>query len=208
MSKYLIILPILFLVSPVAKAAEESWFDSALSLFGFGEEESAPAEPSTSKAQADSAATQESIEAVTKSLPTSMPKMADLTAMVTDQLGVSKQTAQGGLGTLMGLAKTSLASTDFDTLKGYIPEMDTLLKAAPAISENAKGLSSLMGNAGKYANALQGATQAYSQFQSLGISTEQIPQYIDLTSEFLNSQGGKDAADLFEQSVKSVLTAE
>ena len=207
MSKYLIILSIVFLVIPVAKAAEESWFDSALSLFGFGEEESAPAEPSTSKAQPDSATTQESIEAVTKSLPTSMPKMADLTAMVTDQLGVSKQTAQGGLGTLMGLAKTSLASTDFDTL-GYILEMDTLLKVAPAISENAKGLSSLMGNAGKYAYALQGATQAYSQFQSLGIGTEQIPQYIDLTREFLNSQGGKDAADLFEQSVKSVLTAE
>ena len=130
MYKYLIILSILFLSSPVAKAGEESWFDSAWSSFGFGEEESAPAAPSTSKAQANSATTQESIEAVTKSLPTSMPKMADLTAMVTDQLGVSTQ----------------------------------------------------------------GATQAYSQFQSLGISTEQIPQYIDLTSEFLNSQGGKDAS--------------
>jgi hypothetical protein len=201
MNKYLIIFSILFLVSPAAKA-EESWFDSALSLFGFGEEESAPAAPE------EPAATKQTMDAVKEALPTSMPKMTDLTSMITDQLGVSKQTAQGGLGTLMGLAKTSLASADFDTLTGYVPEMDTLLKAAPAISENAKGLTSLMGNAGKYANALQGATEAYSQFQSLGISTEQIPQYIDVTSEFLNSKGGKDAADLFEDSVKSVLSAE
>lgn len=200
MNKYLILLSILFLAIPQAQA-EESWLDSAKSFFGMGDEEE-------EMQSAPSAETMDKIETATKSMPTSMPKMADLTSMVTSQLGVSESQAQGGLGTLMSLAKTSLAGADFDKLKGYIPEMDTLLKAAPALSENAEGLSSLMGNAGKYANVLQGATAAYSQFESLGISPDQIPKYVDVTNEFLNSKGGQDASDLFKEGVNAVLAPE
>jgi len=69
-------------------------------------------------------------------------------------------------------------------------------------------LSSLMGSAGKYGSALQGATQAYSQFKTLGIGVNQIPQYITVTNEFLESKGGGDTVAIFKEGVSSLLATE
>ena len=65
-----------------------------------------------------------------------------------------------------------------------------------------------MGNAGKYAQALQSTTKAYSRFQELGLGVDQIPNYINVTNEFLQSQGSPDALNLFQQGANTLLTAE
>lgn len=175
--------------------AEQSWFDSALDYLGLGseQEQTAVAEPAT--ATAPSAA------------PISTAAVLSLTQLVTQSLEVSPQQAQGGLGSLFSLAQSTLVDTDFAQLSAAVPEMSSLLKAAPAISESTKGVTSLMGNMGKYAKVMQGATTAYAQFKTLGIGTEQIPQYIDITNEFLAGQGGKDVQALFMDGVAALLSA-
>ena len=184
--------------------ASDSWYDSALEFFGFGEdkEAAAPAPVSTPEPEAEAL-----IEAAT-SVVKSSAMTSSLTSMVTSQLGVTETQAQGGLGTLFGLAKSSLDSQEFSQLSGAIPNMDTLLAAAPAISEEAAGLTSLMGSAGKYGKALQGATQAYAQFKELGIGVDQIPQYVAVTNEFLESQGSDDAMTLLQKGLAALNTEE
>ena len=191
--------------------AEESWFDTALNFLGLGDDKSAPASDTMTKTGDASQSTDETIDKVT-AMATEASKavaknaaMTSLTGMVTEKLGVSQQQAQGGLGTLFGMAQTTLGSSDFSQLSQYVPEMDSLLQAAPAISEEAEGISSLLGKAGKYGDALKSGSQAYSQFKTLGLDASQIPQYIEITDEFLKKQGGTDVATLFSKSLESFL---
>lgn len=190
--------------------AETSWFDSALNFFGMGEEKTAPAAQKTD-AMTKTGGTDETIAKVTEMATTASKAMAknaamsSLTGMVTEQLGVSQQQAQGGLGTLFGIAQSTLGSSEFSELSQYVPEMDTLLQAAPAISEDAQGISSLLGKAGKYGDALKSGSQAYSQFKTLGVDITQIPQYIEITNQFLKDQGGTDVATLFSKSLEALM---
>lgn len=184
--------------------ASDSWYDSALEFFGFGEDKEAVAPAPVSTPEPE---TEELIDAATNAVKSSA-MTSSLTSMVTSQLGVTETQAQGGLGTLFGLAKSSLDSQEFSQLSGAIPNMDTLLAAAPAISEEAAGLTSLMGSAGKYGKALQGATQAYAQFKELGIGVDQIPQYVSVTNKFLESQGSDDAMTLLQKGLAALNTEE
>ena len=183
--------------------AADTWFDSALEVFGFGEDKevAAPAPESTPEPKSE-----ELVNVATSALK-SGAMTSNLTNMIASQLGVTETQAKGGLGSLFGLAKSSLGSQEFSQLSSVIPDMDTLLSAAPAISEEAAGLTSLMGNAGKYGKALQDATQAYSQFKELGVGVDQIPQYIAVTNEYLESQGNDDAMALLQKGL-SALNAE
>ncbi|MFT5210790.1 MAG: hypothetical protein ACI9CE_002521 [Flavobacterium sp.] len=184
---------ILSLSSPQIFAA--SWFDSALEFIGFGTEENVTEEKGT----AEKAPPAKVADVV------NIAKALSLSSMVSSQLGVSQDQAQGGLGVLFGMAKSSLADADFAQISQQVPNMNTRLKAAPAISEKAAGLSSLMGSAGKYANTLQSSTKAYSQFKSLGLNIEQIPQYISVTNTFLESQGNDNIATLFTKGVSALI---
>ena len=144
------------LLLTIPAQAEESWWDSALNFLGLGDETS---EPTKTAGDATSDMTGMAKDAA----------MSSLTDMVTGQLGVSKAQAEGGLGTLFGVAKSTLSGDEFGQLSKYVPEMESLLKAAPEVSEGTKGVSSLLGEAGKYGDMLKSGTQAYSQFKSLGL---------------------------------------
>jgi hypothetical protein len=202
-----LLLTCLILTAPFSYA-EQSWFDSALEFFGMGsgDAETVQSEKTVPATEQPSSA----VDALSTAAATAgkLAATSSLTSMITSQLGVTDTQAKGGLGTIFGLAKSTLGNADFSQLSGMVPEMDTLLAAAPALSENAQGLSSLMGSAGKYGSALQGATQAYSQFKTLGIGVNQIPQYITVTNEFLESKGGGDTVAIFKEGISSLLAPE
>lgn len=197
----IILLTFLILTSSLSYA-EESWLDAALSFMGFGTDKEEAVETKSVEPAQDVKRSSDMAAVATNAVNTT------LTSMITSQLGVSEAQAKGGLGALFGLAKSSLASQEFKQLSGMVPNMDSLLAAAPAISDEAKGLASLMGSAGEYGKALQGATAAYAQFKQLGIGVEQIPAYIDVTNNFLESQGSDNVATLFQKGVSALLIGE
>ena len=131
--------------------------------------------------------------------------ISSLTVLVTEQLGVTEQQAQGGLGTLFSVAQSTLGGADFQQLSQHVPEMTSLLSAAPEISERAKSISSLVAEAGKYGDALKSGNKAYAQFKSLGLDAAQIPQYIEVTNQFLKKQGGTDIASLFSKGLEALM---
>ena len=128
-----------------------------------------------------------------------------LSSAIASALGVSSSQADGGLGSLFSLAKSTLGNEQFATLASAVPGMDTLLKAAPALEGSGSSLSSLAGGLGDYGEAVKGASQVYSQFQALGLDATAVPQYIEITNSYLQSTGGKKAAELFSQGVASLL---
>ena len=131
--------------------------------------------------------------------------MSSLTGLVTAQLGVTEQQAQGGLGTLFSVAQSTLDGADFHQLSEHVPEMASLLTAAPEVSEKAQGISSLVAEAGKYGDTLKSGNEAYAQFKTLGLDAAQIPQYIEVTNQFLKKQGGTDIASLFSKGLEALM---
>ncbi len=127
-----------------------------------------------------------------------------LLSAVTGGLGVSEPQAEGGLGSLFGLAKDSLGGADFASLSKMVPGMDGLLAAAPALGNDGGAVGDLLSGAGGYGSALAGAKTVYDQFAKLGLSTDQIGQYANIVQGYLESEGGESAASLFKQGISSL----
>ncbi len=217
LKKTILVTTLLLAASQAQAEAESSWFSGALNFLGLDAdktEEIAPQNPSEDATEAAAAVSEDkaSTMAQATAIATEASKMmagnavmSSLTGMVTEQLGVTEQQAQGGLGTLFGVAQSTLGNADFQQLSQHVPEMASLLNAAPEVSEKAQGISSLVAVAGKYGDALKSGNEAYARFKTLGIDAAQIPQYIEVTNQFLEKQGGTDIAALFSKGLEALM---
>ena len=204
MLKQTILVTSLLLAASQAQAEEESsWFSSALNFLGLDAEKTEEnIQPMPAEDAIEAAASEDKASAIaTKAsqMVADNAAMSSLTGLLTAQLGVTEQQAQGGLGTLFSVAQSTLDGADFQQLSQHVPEMASLLGATPEVSERAKGISPsfMIAVAGKYGDALQSSNEAYAQFKTLGLDAAQIPQYIEVTNQFLKNQGGTDIASLF-----------
>ena len=210
MLKQTILVTSLLLAASQAQAEEESsWFSSALNFLGLDAEKTEEnVQPMPAEDAMEAAASEDKASAIaTKAsqMVADNAAMSSLTGLVTAQLGVTEQQAQGGLGTLFSVAQSTLDGADFQQLSQHVPEMASLLGATPEVSERAKGISPLVAVAGKYGDALQSSIEAYAQFKTLGLDAAQIPQYIEVTNQFLKKQGGTDIASLFSKGLDALM---
>jgi hypothetical protein len=208
MLKQTILVTSLLLAASQAQA-ETSWFNNALNSLGLGSEKTEENVQLKSAEDALKAAASEdkasAIATEASQMVTDNAAMSSLTGLVTAQLGVTEQQAQGGLGTLFSVAQSTLDGADFQQLSEHVPEMASLLGAAPEVSERTKGISSLVAETGKYGDALKSGNEAYAQFKTLGLDAAQIPQYIEITNQFLKKQGGTDIASLFSKGLDALM---
>ena len=218
MLKRTILVISLLLAAVQAQAeAETSWFSGALNFLGLDADKTEEnalhkateyATEATAAVSEDKPSTMEQAATIATEASKKMAEnhvMSSLTGMVTEQLGVTEQQARAGLGTLFSVAQSTLGGADFQQLSQHVPEMTSLLSAAPEISERAKSISSLVAEAGKYGDALKSGNKAYAQFKSLGLDAAQIPQYIEVTNQFLKKQGGTDIASLFSKGLEALM---
>ena len=208
MLKQTILVTSLLLAASQAQA-ETSWFNNALNSLGLGSEKTEEnVQQKSAEGALKAAASEDKASAIaTKAsqMVTDNAAMSSLTGLVTAQLAVTEQQAQGGLGTLFSVAQSTLDGADFQQLSQHVPDMASLLNAAPEVSEKAQGISSLVAVAGKYGDALKSGNEAYARFKTLGIDAAQIPQYIEVTNQFLEKQGGTDIAALFSKGLEALM---
>ena len=104
-----------------------------------------------------------------------------LISMLTGQLNVTADQAQGGTGSMLTLAKEKLSGMDFNALTKMIPGADTYMKTA-------KDLGAVTGPVGDKA----GLT---SSFSKLGMGSDMVGKFSGL-SDFLGKAGGEPAKNL------------
>lgn len=146
--------------------------------------------------------TQAQAETVTHSH--SATQNSELVGSVMSQLGLTQTQAEGGLGSLLGLAKTSLGQESFSPIADSIPGIDGLLAAAPKL-DGTSGMTGLLSKAGDLGNSLQGSAMVYDAFAKLGISKELAAPMIDIVKNYLQSSGGEGTADLLVKGLGSLL---
>lgn len=105
-----------------------------------------------------------------------------LISMLTGQLNVTPDQAQGGVGSILTLAKEKLSGMDFNALTNLIPGADSYMKTA-------KNLGAVTWPVGDKA----GLT---SSFSKLGMGSDMVGKFSGVLSDFLGKAGGEPAKNL------------
>ncbi len=135
---------------------------------------------------------------------TTQSQNSDLVGNVMSQLGLTQNQAEGGLGSLLSLAKSTLGGDDFSSIANAIPNIGSLLSAAPAL-DNDSGISSLLAKTGDLGSSLQSSAQVYDAFESLGISNQLAVPMIDIVKSYLDSNAGEGTTDMLMKGLGAIL---
>lgn len=121
-----------------------------------------------------------------------------LVELLMQKLGVTQPQAQGGAGALFSVAKDALSPQDFDQVAATVPEMESLLKAAPETSGSVGDMlsqgSSLFG--GKTNKQVGSAMDLANSFSELGLSPEMVNEYVPVVLDYVEAKGGEAVRNL------------
>ena len=126
---------------------------------------------------------------------------------LTEQLGVTESQATGGMGSLMQLAKSSLSTDEFSELSNSVPNMSTLLAAAPLLTSgdsSIAGVTDLLGDAGGMASSLSSIATLTKQFEALGLSSDMIAQFANIAMSYFSTDSSS-AGSLLQKGLGSIL---
>lgn len=185
------LLPLLLFTSLQAHAG---WFD-----FLSGSDKETQGSQSTEQSSAPPEVEQAS--GIAQTLSDATPLLSSLSK----QLGVSDTQASGGMGALLQVAQSTLSSSDFSTLSQSIPDMDTLLKAAPAVMEEQGMMGGLLKKASEYNESAKLVSQVTSQFDALGLDMSMIPKFIEVVQNYFSDSNNQATTDLFTKGMEALL---
>ena len=125
-----------------------------------------------------------------------------LTDTLVKKLSISNEQAQGGAGALFQLAKSNLDAGQFAALSKAVPEMDSLLSAAPkqsgAISGLAGGASSALGEANNPYGNLAGLASA---FKVLNLSPDKADEFVPVVVDYISAKSGALTGNMLQSAL-------
>ena len=125
-------------------------------------------------------------------VPSAYASGSALVSQLVGALGVTPDQAMGGAGALFNLAKSKLSADDFAKIASAVPDMDSLLGAAPEVGGLAKGLGGMGG----------GLASLAGSFKELGLSPDMAGKFAKEALSYVQSSGGDAAMKLLEGALK------
>jgi uncharacterized protein VcgC/VcgE DUF2780 len=127
--------------------------------------------------------------AAAQTLPSSLKSLASpLMSTLTGSLGVTQDQAEGGVGSILTLAKEKLAKGDFDKVAALIP-------GASGYLEKAKSL-------GAVAGPLLNGAGLNGALGKLGIDAATAAKFIPTVTKFVSKAGGSKLGGLLAAALK------
>lgn len=129
-----------------------------------------------------------------------------LTSTLMSQLGVSEQQANGGMGALLQLAKSTLSNGEYSSLLSGIPGASDMLAAAPEVKSESKSASSLLGGfGGDSLKGLANSAIVKQQFETLGLDADMIVGFANTSIDYLQSEQGQQVVSLLKKGIAGLL---
>jgi hypothetical protein len=153
----------------------------ALIIATAGPQSQAPANPATKVPAASEAAAD-----AAKASP-------DLIGELSKEIGATPEQSAGAAGTLFGIAKSKLKPEEFSQVASAVPDMESLLKAAPAATDAVGTTGSALSKMGGSAAGLASAASAFSK---LGLSPDMVGKAVPVLTNFVSKSGGADVGKL------------
>lgn len=132
--------------------------------------------------------------------------MNELINMLTSNLDVTENQAQGGAGLLFKMAQSKLGG-DFSQVTEVLPGVLDLIAKAPATDSGSATSGGLMGMAGTAMSALGvGKTGGLADLakmagsiESLGLDMNTVMKFAPIILKFAESKGGSDLTNLLKK---------
>ena len=145
--------------------------------------------------------TTEALQAA-ESAGTAVAEQGGLTETLVNKLGITTEQAEGGAGAIFQTAKDSLDEEQFAALSKSVPEMDSLLSAAPQPSSSLSGLSGEVSAAlGDDKNTYGNLTELASSFKELKLSPDMVDQFVPVVVDYVRTNGGALTADMLQSAL-------
>ncbi len=125
----------------------------------------------------------------------------ELIQMLTSQLGVTEEQAQGGSGLLFKMAQEKLGAEDFSQIASVVPGIENLISAAPAPQTGgiAGALGGLGGSLGGGLGKLGALASLTGSFQKLGLDPTMVSQFLPIVMSFVESKGGDSVVKIIQK---------
>ncbi len=131
----------------------------------------------------------------------SQSSQSELTGMLTNQLGINQQQALGGAGSIFALAQKRMKPGDFMQLSSNVPDMDQYLSAVPDTKKSSNSLFSSAAELMGEGSSLGSLANLAGSFQSLGMDSSMINQFVPVVLKYVQGQGGAGAMSLLQNAL-------
>lgn len=132
----------------------------------------------------------------------SIPVQGSLTETLVKKLGITNEQAQGGAGALFQVAKVKLDAGQFAALSKAVPDMDSLLSAAPKQSEAMSGLAGSASSAlGENNNPYGNLAGLASTFKVLNLSPDRVDEFVPVVVDYVRTNGGALTANMLQSAL-------
>ena len=126
----------------------------------------------------------------------------ELLQMLTSQLGVSEEQAQGGAGLLFKMAKEKLGADEFAQVASAVPNIENLISSAPEAGGVSAALSGLASSFGGGAGQLGNLASLAGGFKNLNLDSGMVGKFIPVVMNFVQLEGGDTIKNILEKVLK------
>jgi len=124
-----------------------------------------------------------------------------LVDVLVSKLGVTKDQAAGGAGSILGYAKGNMKKDDFKKVVSAVPETNQLIKTAPRADTGSPTLGGLgstqvAGSGLGTAGGLGSTAALAGSFQKLGLKSDMVGKFIPIVVDYAQSKGGSSVGSL------------
>ena len=113
------------------------------------------------------------------------------------ELGVTEKQASGGAGALLKHAQNSLGEADFGKVTKALPEVTSLIKAAP--ESMGQGMGAGLGKGLEKLGGMAGVTKVFS---TLGMKPDMVGKFVPSVLSYAESKGGAPVMEILKNVLK------
>jgi len=128
--------------------------------------------------------------------------MMELIKMLTDQLGISDEQAEGGAGLLFKMAKEKLGSEEFEQVADHVPEAGNLADTAPGSGLLGSTLGGLASSLSGGKSDLGGLAGLVGGFTKLGLDADMLSKFVPIVLSFVKGKGGDAVGNILSKVLK------
>jgi hypothetical protein len=116
--------------------------------------------------------------------------MADIVSELASKCGIPAETAQKGLGLVLGLLKLELPTDAFAKVSAAVPNADSMISSAADLTGHGSAgvLEAVKGAVGKLLGGSDPVAALTSQFTKLGMTPDQVTSFMPQVMEFLKNK--------------------
>ena len=122
----------------------------------------------------------------------------DLAGLLTKSLSVTPKQAEGGAGALFKSASQEMGAEDFAKVTKALPEVQSLMKAAPTLDSASGSLGSLSSAFGKSGGSMASMAGVAGAFSQLGLGGDMVQQFVPIILNYAQDKGGDVVAGLLK----------